>query len=101
MLGFVPGFAYLGTVDERIAAPRRTSPRGQVAAGSVGIAGLQTAVYPQQIPGGWNIVGRTPMRMLSLGRVEPSLLRAGDSVRFRPIDRSVFDRISREQAHLA
>jgi len=97
MLGFVPGFAYLGTVDERIAAPRRTSPRLGVAAGSVGIAGLQTGIYPQQTPGGWNIIGRTPMQMLSLDRVEPSLLRAGDSVRFHPIDRSGFDRIAREQ----
>lgn len=101
MLGFVPGFAYLGTVDERIAAPRRASPRLDVAAGSVGIAGLQTGIYPQQSPGGWNIIGRTPMQMLSLDRVEPSLLRAGDSVRFRPIDRSGFDRIAREQGHRA
>jgi len=101
MLGFIPGFAYLGTVDERIAAPRRTSPRREVAAGSVGVAGLQTGVYPQPTPGGWNIIGRTPMRMISMDRVEPSLLRAGDSVRFRPIDRSGFDRIAREQGHLA
>ena len=97
MLGFVPGFAYLGTVDERIAAPRRSSPRLQVASGSVGIAGPQTGIYPQETPGGWNIIGRTPVRMLSLNRAEPSLLRAGDSVRFQPIDRSAFDRMSREQ----
>ena len=101
MLGFVPGFAYLGTVDERIAAPRRPSPRREVVAGSVGIAGPQTGIYPQPSPGGWNIIGRTPMRMLSMDRVEPSLLRAGDSVRFRPIDRSGFDRIAREQGHQA
>jgi KipI family sensor histidine kinase inhibitor len=101
MLGFIPGFAYLGTVDERIAAPRRTSPRREVAAGSVGIAGPQTGIYPQQSPGGWNIIGRTPMRMLSPDRVEPSLLRAGDSVRFRPIDRSGFDRVAREQGQRA
>jgi KipI family sensor histidine kinase inhibitor len=100
MLGFIPGFAYLGTVDERIAAPRRASPRRGVAAGSVGIAGLQTGIYPLETPGGWNIIGRTPMRMLSIDRAQPSLLRAGDSVRFRPIDRSGFDRIAHEQGHL-
>ena len=99
MLGFVPGFAYLGTVDERIAAPRRTSPRREVPAGSVGIAGLQTGVYPRPTPGGWNIIGRTPMQMLSLDRSEPSLLRAGDAVRFHPIDRPGFDRIARAQGH--
>jgi len=99
MLGFVPGFAYLGSVDERIAAPRRRSPRTHVASGSVGIAGLQTGVYPQPTPGGWNIIGRTPVRMLSLDREEPSLLKAGDSVRFHPIDRSVFDRLAHEQEH--
>jgi len=99
MLGFVPGFAYLGSVDERIAAPRRSSPRLQVASGSVGIAGLQTGVYPQQIPGGWNIIGRTPVRMLALDRAEPSLLKAGDSVRFHAIDRSSFERLLQDQEH--
>ena len=99
MLGFVPGFAYLGSVDERIAAPRRPSPRTQVASGSVGIAALQTGVYPRQTPGGWNIIGRTPIRMLSLDSAEPSLLKAGDSVRFHPIDRAGFDRLAREQEH--
>jgi inhibitor of KinA len=92
MLGFVPGFAYLGTVDERIAAPRRPSPRLQVPAGSVAIAGRQTGVYPIRTPGGWNIIGRTPLTMVSLERDRPTLLSPGNVVRFHPIDRREFDR---------
>jgi inhibitor of KinA len=92
MLGFVPGFAYLGTVDERIAAPRRASPRIHVPAGSVAIAGRQTGVYPSRTPGGWNIIGRTPLSMVSFDREKPSLLGPGDAVRFHPIDRREFDR---------
>jgi KipI family sensor histidine kinase inhibitor len=95
MLGFVPGFAYLGTVDASIAAPRRQTPRTAVPAGSVAIAGELTGVYPVQTPGGWNIVGRTPLRMLALDRAETSLLRAGDTVRFQRIDRAEFDRLAR------
>lgn len=83
MLGFLPGFAYLGQVDASIAAPRRSSPRQAVPAGSVGIAGLQTGVYPQVSPGGWQLIGRTSARMFDTvsGR---SLLGPGDSVRFVP-----------------
>ena len=62
MLGFVPGFAYLGTVDERIAMPRRATPRVRVPAGSVGIAGVQTGIYPAETPGGWQLIGRTPLK---------------------------------------
>jgi KipI family sensor histidine kinase inhibitor len=94
MLGFVPGFAYLGTVDARIAAPRRATPRPSVPSGSVGIAGEQTAVYPSQTPGGWNIVGRTPLHMVSFDRAKPSLLEPGDTVRFRAIDRGEFQHIA-------
>jgi inhibitor of KinA len=94
MLGFVPGFAYLGTVDSRIAAPRRSTPRLKVPAGSVAIAGHQTGIYPRQTPGGWNIVGRTPAAILSFARDEPALLKAGDIVRFRPIGRVEFDRLA-------
>ena len=97
MLGFVPGFAYLGTVDPRIALPRRATPRLLVPAGSVGIAGQQTGIYPRETPGGWNIVGRTPTQMLSPARSAPSLLKAGDHVRLRRIDRRDFDRIAAEQ----
>lgn len=85
MLGFVPGFAYLGTVDDRIAMPRRAAPRQAVEPGSVGIAGQQTGVYPIRTPGGWRIVGRTPLRFFDPNRDSPSLLGPGDRVRFCPI----------------
>ena len=85
MLGFLPGFAYLATVDPTIAAPRRDTPRLRVPAGSVGIAGGQTGVYPLQAPGGWQLIGRTPHRVYDPERAEPFLLRAGDAVRFVPI----------------
>jgi KipI family sensor histidine kinase inhibitor len=80
MLGFLPGFAYLGDVDPSIAAPRRAAPRQAVPAGSVGIAGAQTGVYPQASPGGWQIIGRTPLRMFD--PASGSRLRPGDRVRF-------------------
>jgi inhibitor of KinA len=82
MLGFLPGFAYLGSVDPRIAMPRLESPRAKVAAGSVAIAGLQTAVYPCDTPGGWRIIGRTNVSMFDLSQREPSLLSPGQRVRF-------------------
>ncbi len=85
MLGFLPGFAYLGSVEASLAMPRRTAPRAVVPAGSVGIAGLQTGVYPCDSPGGWQLVGRTPWRMFDADRLDPALLRAGDRVRFVPI----------------
>lgn len=85
MLGFLPGFAYMGEVDERIATPRRESPRAIVPKGSVGIAGRQTGIYPFQSPGGWQIIGRTNMEMYSLDREPTSLLQAGDEVRFVPV----------------
>jgi inhibitor of KinA len=90
MLGFVPGFAYLGTVDARIAMPRRPSPRLSVPAGSVAIAGQQTGVYPMQTPGGWNVIGRTPLRMFDATRAAPSLLSPGDTVMFRAINTTEF-----------
>jgi inhibitor of KinA len=86
MLGFVQGFAYLGTVDPRIAAPRRATPRVRVAAGSVGIAGLQTGIYPSESPGGWQLVGRTPVKPFDLGRLQPFLFKPGDAVRFYRIE---------------
>jgi KipI family sensor histidine kinase inhibitor len=82
MLGFLPGFAYMASVDESIAAPRRTSPRVRVPAGSVGIAGRQTGIYPLESPGGWQIIGRTPLRVFDPVRAEPCLFEPGDSVRF-------------------
>jgi inhibitor of KinA len=86
MLGFVPGFAYMGTVDGRIAAPRRSTPRVRVPAGSVGIAGRQTAIYPSETPGGWQLIGRTPIQPFDLSRQEPFLFKAGDAVRFHSVE---------------
>ncbi len=85
MLGFVAGFAYMGTVDHRIAAPRLTTPRVRVPAGSVGIAGAQTGIYPAPAPGGWRIVGRTPVKPFDLGREQPFLFKPGDAVQFYAI----------------
>ena len=84
MLGFVPGFAYMGRVDPSIAAPRHRVPRERVPAGSVGIAGLQTGVYPVESPGGWQLIGHTTTMMFDANRDQPSLLSAGDLVRFVP-----------------
>ena len=84
MLGFIPGFAYMGRVDPSIAAPRHRVPRERVPAGSVGIAGLQTGVYPVESPGGWQLIGHTTTMMFDANRVRPSLLSAGDLVRFVP-----------------
>ena len=85
MLGFVPGFAYMGRVDQSIAASRHRVPREKVPAGSVGIAGLQTGVYPVESPGGWQLIGRTDTVMFDPNRQNPSLLAAGDLVRFVPV----------------
>jgi KipI family sensor histidine kinase inhibitor len=82
MLGFLPGFAYMGSVDRRIAMPRLDTPRLRVAAGSVGIAAEQTGIYPCDAPGGWRIIGRTPVKVFDESRAEPFLLMAGDHVKF-------------------
>jgi KipI family sensor histidine kinase inhibitor len=86
MLGFMPGFAYMGIVDEHIAAPRLSTPRVRVPAGSVGIAGVQTGIYPASTPGGWRIIGRTPLKLFDLSRREPALFESGDAVQFYAID---------------
>jgi inhibitor of KinA len=98
MLGFVPGFAYMGTVDSRIAAPRHATPRVRVPLGSVGVAGVQTGIYPAETPGGWQLIGRTPLKPFDAGRAEPFLFRAGDHVRFFAITPEEFDRIARGEA---
>ena len=82
MLGFLPGFAYMGTVDPRIAMPRLDTPRMRVDSGSVAIASSQTGIYPCDTPGGWRIVGRTAVRLFKADAADPFLLRAGDRVRF-------------------
>lgn len=91
MLGFLPGFPYMGEVDARIAAPRLASPRLSVPAGSVGIAGQQTGIYPLDSPGGWNIIGCTPLRMFDPENPDPVLLRPGDRVRFVEISKVEFE----------
>jgi inhibitor of KinA len=90
MIGFAPGFPYLGGMSERLASPRRESPRAKIPPGSVGIAGSQTGVYPIETPGGWQLIGRTPLRLFRPERDEPSLLRTGDRVRFQAIDRAEY-----------
>ena len=82
MVGFLPGFAYMGEVDERIKQPRRPQPRTKVPKGSVGIAGFQTGVYPLETPGGWQIIGRTETEFFLPNDDPPSLLRPGERVRF-------------------
>ena len=82
MLGFLPGFAYMGEVDERIAAPRRANPRLQVPAGSVAVAGRQTGIYPFASPGGWHIIGRTDVEIFTPHSASPTLLQTGDTVKF-------------------
>jgi inhibitor of KinA len=90
MLGFLPGFAYMGEVDERIAVSRKLQPTS-IIAGSVGIAGKQTGIYPLNSPGGWQILGRTPLKLFDPTKTEPCLLRAGDEVEFFSITKDEFE----------
>jgi inhibitor of KinA len=92
-LGFTAGFAYLGGMPEVLHTPRLATPRRAVAAGSVGIAGGQTGIYPTQTPGGWRLIGRTPLRMFDAQAEPPTRVRAGDRIRFAPIDRAEFERL--------
>lgn len=85
MLGFAPGFAYMGGLPDAIATPRRPEPRTTVPAGSVGIGGSQTGIYPIASPGGWQLIGRTTLRLFDAGRTPPALLAIGDVVRFRAL----------------
>lgn len=89
MIGFLPGFAYMGKVDPRLATPRKAQPR-EVEAGSVGIAGWQTGIYPLQSPGGWQIIGRTPVKLFEPMNEPPVLLSAGDAVKFYPVSKEEF-----------
>ncbi|MBN0976508.1 allophanate hydrolase subunit 1 [Pseudomonas hygromyciniae] len=89
-LGFAPGFAFMGLVEEQLAAPRLNTPRKRVAPGSVGIAERQTAAYPVESPGGWNLIGRTPAKLFDRERDGYSLMQPGDSVRFEAIGRAEF-----------
>ena len=97
MMGFSPGFAYLGGLDDRLATPRLQSPRAEIPAGAVGIAEAQTGVYPVASPGGWQLIGRTPVDLFDAGREPPALLAAGDYVRFVALEgESEFREIRRQ-----
>ena len=95
MLGFLPGFPYMGEVDERIAMPRKATPVN-IKEGSVGIAGKQTGIYPLSSPGGWQIIGRTPLKLFDATKAEPTLLRAGDTVQFYSISKNEFEEIKKK-----
>jgi KipI family sensor histidine kinase inhibitor len=99
-LGFAPGFGFMGLVEEILAAPRIKTPRKRVPAGSVGIAERQTAVYPLQSPGGWNILGRTPAKLFDREIDGYSLLQPGDTVRFEPVDHAEFIRLGGDDTPL-
>jgi len=96
MLGFTPGFPYLGGMDGQIAAPRLDTPRGKIPAGSVGIAGSQTGIYPVESTGGWRLIGRTPVKLFNPREEKPVLLNAGDYVRFYEITWEEYCRIAEE-----
>ncbi|MGY4691199.1 5-oxoprolinase subunit PxpB [Salibacterium sp. K-3] len=98
MMGFIPGFPYLGGMNENIAAPRLETPRAKVPAGSVGIANTQTGVYPLESPGGWNIIGKTPKKLFRPDKTEPVLLDAGMIIRFRPVSKEEFRDIEQKEA---
>ncbi len=95
-LGFLPGFPYLGGLDKRLHTPRQETPRLQIAAGSIGIGGSQTGIYPSNSPGGWNIIGKTPIKLFDVNGDLPNLLKAGDCIKFRSISVLEFDKITQE-----
>lgn len=94
MIGFLPGFPYMGKVADKLAAPRLKQPRVRVPAGSVGIAGSQTGIYPLASPGGWNIIGRTPLRLFNTHIAEPCFCRPGDQVQFVPVPLEDFEKMT-------
>lgn len=98
MLGFAPGFPYLLGLDPRLAVPRRADPRARVPAGSVAIGGMQTGVYPDALPGGWQLIGRTPLGLFDMRATPPSRLQPGDRVRFEAIDTARFDELQGRDA---
>jgi KipI family sensor histidine kinase inhibitor len=93
-IGFLPGFLYLGNVDDRLRIPRQQTPRPKVEQGSVGIAERQTGIYPSPSPGGWQIVGRTPVKIFDADQDRPSPFAPGDQIRFKPINKIEFDKLS-------
>ena len=100
MLGFLPGFPYLGGLEERLAVPRLDNPRTSIPPGAVGIGGKQTGIYPLASPGGWRLIGRTPVKLYDPRRQDPILYRAGDYIRFYPISQAEFHRIPTESIEM-
>ncbi len=100
MLGFLPGFAYMGIVSDELAVPRLKVPRNHVPAGSVGIAGNQTGIYPLESPGGWNIIGRTPLLLFDATQEQPALLQPGDEVKFVSITKEEFEAFNQHKYKL-
>ena len=96
MLGFIAGFPYLGGMDERIATPRLENPRVKIEGGSVGIAGAQTGIYPVASPGGWQLIGRTPVKLYDADREKPVLLEAGQYIRFRSVSEDEYHEIEKQ-----
>ncbi len=96
MIGFVPGFPYLGGLSAKLTAPRKQQPRPTIQAGSVGIAGQQTGIYPLETPGGWQIIGRTPLKLFDAASQQPSLLKAGDQIKFEAISLTEFEHIQKQ-----
>jgi inhibitor of KinA len=90
MIGFLPGFPYMATVDKKIQTPRLAKPRTRVSAGAVGIAGAQTGIYPSDSPGGWQLIGQTPLKLFDVAKDNPVLLQPGDEVQFYPISIEAF-----------
>ncbi|MDR0855550.1 MAG: 5-oxoprolinase subunit PxpB [Christensenellaceae bacterium] len=93
MLGFLPGFPYLGGMDKRLITPRLKNPRTKIPAGSVGIGGEQTGIYPLASPGGWQLIGRTPLKVYDPNRAEPFMYASGDRIKFEPITRTEYDKL--------
>jgi inhibitor of KinA len=93
-VGFIAGFPFMSGLPSELATPRRAAPRKEVPAGSVAIGGTQTGIYPRNSPGGWNVIGRTPLRLFDVQRDPPTILQAGDRVRFRRISRKEYDAFS-------
>ncbi len=97
MIGFAPGFPYIGGMSDKIATPRKASPRLKIPAGSIGIAGNQTGIYPLETPGGWQLIGRTPLQLFLPDEHIPSLLRAGDKIKFSAISYEEYQQRVSEQ----
>ena len=97
MIGFAPGFPYLGGMDKRLATPRKEIPRIKIEAGAVGIAGEQTGVYPMETPGGWQIIGQTPLNLFDFRRDTPALLKSGDQIYFVPVEVDEFLEIKEKE----